>query len=80
MGLLLEPFVKLNQVRDVFTFVTFDYDFFSFIVQHQKLNIQNAIQMLDMFARQYLNDMCYASAVSVPFILICSKFINMVQC
>lgn len=36
--------------------------------------------MLDLLARQYLNDVCNASAVSVPFIMICSRFLSALQC
>ena len=80
ISLLLEPFVRLNQVNDLFAFVTFDYDFLSFCAQHPKLSVPIAISMLDLFARQYLNDMCNASAVAVPFMMLCSRFIGTLQC
>lgn len=32
--------------------------------------------MIDLLAKIYLNDVSYASASSVPFMLVCSKFIN----
>lgn len=76
VGLLVEPFVKANQASDAFVFQTFDYDFFAFMAQHPKLTVAHAIQMLDLLARQYLNDVCNASAVSVPFIMVCSRFLN----
>lgn len=50
------------------------------MAQHPKLNVQNAIQMLDLLARQYLNDMCAASVVAVPFMMLCSRFIGTLQC
>lgn len=80
VGLLIEPFVKANQASDAFVFQTFDYDFFAFMAQHPKLTEAHAIQMLDLLARQYLNDVCNASAVSVPFIMICSRFLSALQC
>jgi hypothetical protein len=43
VGLLLEPFVKANQVSDNFQFQTFDFDFFAFIAKHPKLSINNSI-------------------------------------
>ena len=36
--------------------------------------------MLDLLARQYLNDLCNASAVAVPFMMLCSRFIGTLQC
>lgn len=36
--------------------------------------------MLDLLARQYLNDMCAASVVAVPFMMLCSRFIGTLQC
>lgn len=80
VGLLVEPFVKANQASDAFVFQTFDYDFFAFTAQHPKLTAAHAVQMLDLLARQYLNDVCNASAVSVPFIMICSRFLSTLQC
>ena len=76
VGLLVDPLIKANQSSDSFEFQTFDYDFFAFIAQHPKLNATHAIQMLDLLARQYLNDICNASAVSVPFMMICSRYLN----
>lgn len=61
-------------------FQTFDYDFFAFMAQHPKLSVTHAIQMLDLLARQYLSDVCNASAVSVPFIMVCSRFLHTLQC
>lgn len=78
--MLLEPYVRLNQVNEVFSFVSFDYDFFAYVAQHPKLTSVVAIQMLDLLARQYLNDLCNSSAVAVPFMMLCSRFIGTVHC
>ena len=39
IGLLIDPFVKANQIQGHFQFQTFDFDFFTFAAQHPKLNI-----------------------------------------
>jgi hypothetical protein len=39
VGLLVDPLVKSNQVQDTYAFQTFDYDFFTFLSQHPRLNI-----------------------------------------
>lgn len=36
--------------------------------------------MLDLLARQYLNDVCNASAAAVPFMLLSSRFMGTLQC
>jgi hypothetical protein len=80
IGLLVDPYIKANQIQDNFLFQTFDFDFFTFVSKHPKLSIKNAIQVLDLLARIYLNDVCNASAACVPFIMICSRFIDDTQC
>jgi hypothetical protein len=50
------------------------------VARHPKLTLQNSIQILDLLARLYLNDVCNASAASVPFIMICSRFLDTMQC
>jgi len=80
VGLLIDPFVKSNQVQDTFLFQTFDFDFFAFVSKHPKLNINNSIKILDLMARIYLNDVCNASAACIPFIIICSRFIDDIIC
>ena len=45
-----------------------DFDFFTFLAKHPKLNIINAIPLADMIAKIYLNNVALASAV--PFVLI----------
>jgi hypothetical protein len=35
--------------------------------------------MLDLLARQYLNDVCSASAAAVPFMLLSSRFMGTLQ-
>jgi hypothetical protein len=78
VGLLIEPLIKQIQVTENVTFFykIFDFDFFAFIAKHPKLNIQGAILLADLLAKIYLNEVTYSSAAAVPFVLICSRFIN----
>jgi hypothetical protein len=39
VSLLIDPFVKANQVQDTFQYQTFDFDFFTFIARHPKLTL-----------------------------------------
>jgi hypothetical protein len=70
IGLLLDPLIKQIQVTEGITFYykIFDFDFFSFITKHSKMNIFNAIPLVDLLAKVYLNDVSNASAAKVPFI------------
>jgi hypothetical protein len=78
VGLLIEPLIKQIQVTEgvSYFFKIFDFDFFSFIAKHPKLNIQGAIPLTDMLAKVYLNEVVYSSAAAVPFIQACSRFIH----
>jgi len=59
-----------------FFFEIFDFDFFALLAKHPKLNLNAAIQLADLLAKIYLNNVTYSSAASVPFTLVCSRFIN----
>ena len=50
------------------------------MAKHPKLKLESAIPLIDLLAKAYLNDVTYASAASVPFMLICSKFIHEEAC
>ena len=39
-----------------YKFNIFDFDFFTAIAKHPRLNIKNAIQVLDLMAKAYLNE------------------------
>jgi hypothetical protein len=77
IGLLIEPLVKQIQVTEGITyfFKIFDFDFFTFLAKHPKLSIQHAIPLVDLLAKVYLNEVVYASAARVPFVMICARFI-----
>ncbi len=60
----------------MYFFKIFDFDFFTFLAKHPKLNITHAIPMVDLLAKVYLNEVTYASAAKVPFVMICSRFIQ----
>lgn len=37
ISLLLDPFIRANQVHDSFPFTTFDYEFLTLMAKHPKL-------------------------------------------
>ena len=78
VGLLMEPLIKQIQVLEnvSYHYKIMDFDFFTFLAKHPKLTLLNAIPMADLLAKIYLNDVVYSSAASVPFILVCSRFMQ----
>jgi hypothetical protein len=52
----------------------FDFDFFTILAKHSKLTPSNAVALADLLAKVYLNEPTIASAVSVPLMLLCSRF------
>ena len=53
-----------------------DFDFFQTIAKHQKLNIKNAIQVLDLLGKLYMGSSGFGQAAGIPFVIICSRFIE----
>lgn len=80
IGILIEPLVTSNQMMDAYQFYTFDYDFFTFLSRHPKLTLRHSLALLDVLARQYMSDICNASIISVPFLMIQSRFMTLPEC
>lgn len=78
VGILLEPLLKQYMASEGITYKynTFDFEFFVSIVNHSKLKLQDAIPLLDILAKIYLNDHIFCYAASVPFLMIINKFIE----
>jgi len=76
IGLLVDELIKQihQHENDSFEFKIFDFEFFIFVAKHPKLQQSHAIQLLDLLAKVYLNNNTYASAASVPFMLLASRF------
>lgn len=76
ISILLDPLLKkLKVFKD--EFFSFDFDFLVVIAQHPKLNIQHAIQLIDILGKVYLNSLIYSKASGVPFTFLASKFIEL---
>eukprot|EP00357_Protocruzia_adherens_P031664 CAMPEP_0115033794 /NCGR_PEP_ID=MMETSP0216-20121206/40176_1 /TAXON_ID=223996 /ORGANISM="Protocruzia adherens, Strain Boccale" /LENGTH=1250 /DNA_ID=CAMNT_0002412373 /DNA_START=59 /DNA_END=3809 /DNA_ORIENTATION=- len=75
VGILVEPLIKQIQVSEGVTYFyqVFDFDFFVTLARHPRLTIKNAIQLLDLLAKIYLNDVVYARPASIPFVLIVQR-------
>ena len=78
IGILLDPLLKQMQVSDINTVNVSDFDFFMMIAKHSRLNIKNAIQVLDLLGKFYLSSPGFGRASGIPFVIICTRFIDAV--
>ena len=78
IGLVLDPFIKQIQAAEgtTFFFKVFDFDFLAQIAKHPKLPLKNAVEILDMLAKVYINENTYSNAAAVPFMLVSSRFLD----
>ena len=63
IGILVEPLIKqLHEGLNV-TYLpnVFDFEFFTSLARHGKLKVKEAILMLDLLAKVFLNDVDWAS-------------------
>lgn len=78
LGTLVEPLVKqLHTALDT-TYLpnVFDFEFFTALSRHSKLQVKHGILMLDLLSKIFLNDVDWASCCMKPFLIIVSRFMN----
>lgn len=76
IGILLDPLLKQMQVSDSSQCAMSDFDFFHTVAKHPRLNLKNAIQVLDLLGKLYLSSPGYGRAAGVPFVIISTRFID----
>ena len=78
VGFIVEPLVKQLQIAagDTYIYNTIDFEFFNALAKHPKLSPQHALHLIDTMAKIYLNDLCYATSASVPFLSVARRFIT----
>lgn len=54
----------------------FDFDFFSSMIKHPKMNSMLATQLFDLLSKMLLNDLGNATAAMVPLMLLTMRFIT----
>ena len=61
-----------------FKFNIFDFDFFTAIARHPRLNIKNAIQVADLMAKSYLNENAvdFQTTAAIPLMLVVTRFLD----
>lgn len=59
-----------------FFFNIFDLEFFEYMAKSPRLQLKNAIQLLDLFFKVYLNNAVFARFSSLPILAIISRFLE----
>eukprot|EP00347_Sterkiella_histriomuscorum_P006073 403354173 len=80
VGILVDPLVKQIYMSEgiTFKFNVFDFDFFTQLSKHPRLNIKNAIQIADLMAKAYLNENAidFQNSASVSLMLVVTRFLD----
>jgi hypothetical protein len=78
IGILVEPLVNQLQISEGVTYIynSIDFQFFVCIAKHPKLQVHQAMPLIDILAKIYLNDQAYAQSCSRPLMMLISRFIN----
>ena len=78
IGTLIEPLIKQLHATQGITYIPnlFDFEFFVALARHGKLQLKDGILIMDLWAKIYLNDIDWASACQVPFLMITSRFLD----
>lgn len=58
IGIMIDPIIKQIQMSEgvTYRFNVFDFDYFTTLAKHSRLTIKNAIQIVDLMAKAYLNE------------------------
>jgi len=78
VGFVVEPLVNQLQLAEGVSYIynSVDFQFFVTIAKHPKLQAQQAIPLIDILAKIYLNDQSYAQCCSRPLMMLISRYIN----
>jgi len=78
VGFVIEPLVSQLQLAEgvSYHYNSIDFQFFITISKHPKLHSQQALPLIDILAKIYLNDQAYAQCCSRPLMMLISRFIK----
>lgn len=78
VGFVVDPLVNQLQLAEGVSYFynSVDFQFFVTIAKHPKLHAAQALPLIDILAKIYLNDQAYAQACSRPLMMLVSRFIN----
>lgn len=73
LAILIEPLVKLLNMSDNTEYNIEDFSFFLAISRHPRLSIKNAVQILDVLGRIYVNHPNLVNLARIPMLKIMKK-------
>ena len=78
ISLLVEPLIKeiTTNEDEPFIFRNFDFDFFTYCVQHPKMNLQMGLTLINLFSKIYLEDQMFSKISCVPLWMLVQRYIN----
>ncbi|CAG9325131.1 unnamed protein product [Blepharisma stoltei] len=76
IGILMEPVSKQFQVLARPKYNTTDFDYYIACARHPMLTLKHAVLAIDVLGRIYLNDVAFAKAAEIPFMLMAGRFID----
>ena len=74
VGILLDPYLKQLQVADVSICNLADLNFFLVVCKHPRLNLKNAVQVLDVLAKYALAAEIYARCVGLMLEIVGKRY------
>lgn len=74
-GILLEPLIKQSLISKSVEYHLFDFEFFITVAQLEKFSIKDAVILLDLLGKIFLNDYFCCRLAKIPFLIIVTRFI-----
>lgn len=74
--ILLEPLIKHLKISNNINLNIIDFTFFSAVCDHPKLNYKQALQVIDILAKIYLNNLEYSELTRDLFLKLSERFID----
>ena len=76
LSILLEPLIKQSFISKDTKYQIFDFDFFIYISQHERLAIKDAILLLDLLGKILISDGLSSRLAKIPFMIISSRYVD----
>ena len=67
---ILDPLIRQIDYIHSVRFNTFDFDFFLAVCRHPRLSVENAVFLIDILSKVFLEDLLYSRAAAIPLIFL----------
>ena len=77
IALLMEPYIRqiTSQLSVTFQFKNFDFDFFTFIIKHQKLSASIGSQIVALFSTLVMSDLSFSAIAQEIILTLLKRFL-----